>query len=113
MPALDVEPLVATETATARLEKKVDALLEGINEIKVAQARLADQVQHDRRLTDQTVGFMQQAITRVEGEILDEERERIASIDGVKATLGKLAWMLFSAFLALVGAGLAAVLFRP
>lgn len=65
----------------------------------------------DKKITDQYNSFVQQTLTRLQAEVDTERDERKAEVAAVRATLAKLAWVLFSAFLALVGTGLAIVLF--
>lgn len=118
-----------------RLEKKVDTLIDSVGELRSAQTRLNDQMVSDKRLTDQLIGFMQQAIDRLSNEVIGErvefraaleleKKERNEAIEveaktrekdynSLKGTLSKIGFALFTAFLGLVCSGLAFVLLKP
>lgn len=106
------------EAAATRLEHKVDTLIEAVSDLKNAHSRLTDQMVADKRLTDQLLGFMQQAVDRLQGEVdsdrtalrleIEKEREfREKEVATVKATLSRIGFALFTSLLAVVGSVLA------
>lgn len=111
------------ESAAVRLEGKVDALLDSVFKLEAGQGRLSDQMAADKRLTDQLLGFMQQAIDRLQGDVdqqrathvkeLDAEKEaREAGDKAIRSTLSKIGFALFTALLAVIASGLAYMLFQ-
>lgn len=105
------------ESAAARLEHKVDTLIESVADLRTSHQRLTDQMVADKRLTDQLLGFMQQAVDRLQGEVdsdrvafrLDVEKEhtdRLKEVAAIRATLSRVGFALFTAMLAVIGSGL-------
>lgn len=95
------------ESAAARLEHKVDTLIENVADLKTAHQRLTDQMLADKRLTDQLLGFMQQAVDRLQGEVDSDRAAARAELEKVKATLSRIGFALFTSLLAVVGSVLA------
>lgn len=99
------------ESAAARLESKVDVLVSTVAKQEQAISRLTDQLVADKRLTDQLLGFMQQAIDRIQSEVDEERGTRKDGDDKIEGRLSRIGYALFTALLALIGSGLALVLF--
>lgn len=125
--------MTTSETAGARLERKVDALIESVQEVRSTQSRLADQMASDKRLQDQLNNFVQQAIDRTSSEVITarsdlksaieqevlardvavatEKAERDKAIQEIKSSLSKIGFALFTALLGLFCSGLAYLVF--
>lgn len=105
------------ESAAHRLEVKIDALTEAIADLRTQHARMFDQQVADRKMTDQLIGFMQQAVDRLSNEILDERKlrhedmekeqlERRAEDASIRSQLSRAGYAVFSAMVALTASGL-------
>lgn len=111
------------DDAAARLEKKVDAVAEAVAKLDHSHTRMTEQMIADKRLTDQLIGFMQQAVDRLQGQVDDDRHDlrdqmlaektaRELGDTSIRATLSRIAYALFTALLTLIVAGLAYVLFQ-
>lgn len=98
-------PGEAPRTPTARIEQKLDDLIEVVQEERT-ERRLSEQ-----RLQTLTAALAEEKAARQAAD-LDERTAREKATERIEARMSKLAWMALGAALTLATSGLGAFLFK-
>lgn len=134
MSVLEIDEMneTAAQAAQRRQEEKLDRILENVGALDRKVQSVGDQQAADRRLQEELNKVTQQAITRLQGEMDQaamryeealkglaarhdaEMKTEVAARDqgdvGIRTTLSRIAFALFTALLATIGTVIAALL---